>query len=654
MVDKVVKLEDAVAAINDGDTICVSGFVGIGTPECLLRGVQDRFLQEAMPKDISLLFAAAPGDGQDRGLNRLAIPGLVKRAIGGHWSLVPKLGALAMCNEIEAYNLPLGCISQLYRDIAAGKPGMYSKVGLHTFVDPRQTGGAINECTTKPLVELKKIDDEEWLFYRSIPVDVALIRGTTADNQGNITMEREALTLDMLSIAMAAKNSGGLVIAQVERIAATGSLDPRRVVVPGNLVDCVVVAEPEEHLQTYSTPYDHAFTGRMKADVGHVQAMDLNERKIIARRAAMELPINGVVNLGIGMPEGVSAIANEEGIIDNITMTTEAGVFGGIPQTGLDFGASLNASAVIQTNQNFDFYDGGGLDLACLGMAEADGLGDVNVSCFKGRFAGAGGFINISQNARKVVFVGTFTAGGLKVEIVNGELNILQEGRSRKFIESVEQITFSGSYANSQTKEVLYVTERCVFKLVESGLELIEIAPGIDLQKDILDRMDFVPLIRDVKPMCPAIFKENRMKLRSYLLDIPIDDRLAYDKESNILFANLSGLKVCDNEDLEVLEEQLLVFFNNIGQKVNIVSNYDGIDISAKMQGKFINLIQRLDEEFYLTASRYSTSAFLRQKLGKDLKNRSISPHIFETRAEAASFIEKSRMNHKYNDLVAG
>jgi len=330
MVDKVVRLEDAIATIGDGDTVCVSGFVGIGTPECLLRGLEDRFDAHQQPKDISLLFAAAPGDGKDKGLNRLAKPGLVKRAIGGHWSLVPKLGALAMQNKIEAYNLPLGCISQLYRDIAGGKPGMFSKVGLHTFVDPRQSGGAINECTTRPLVELQEMAGEEWLFYHSVPVDVALIRGTTADRLGNITMEREALTLDMLSIAMAAKNSGGLVIAQVERIAAAGSLGPKDVIVPGNLVDCVVVAERDEHMQTFATPYEHAFTGRMKADVDEKVPMPLSQRKIIARRAAMELPINGVVNLGIGMPEGVAAVANEENVINQITLTTEAGVLGAV------------------------------------------------------------------------------------------------------------------------------------------------------------------------------------------------------------------------------------------------------------------------------------------------------------------------------------
>ena len=639
MVDKVVRLEDAIATVDDGDTVCVSGFVGIGTPECLLRGLQDRFLAHAAPKDISLLFAAAPGDGKDKGLNRLAIPGLVKRAIGGHWSLVPKLGAMAMNNEIEAYNLPLGCISQLYRDIASGKPGMFSKVGLHTFVDPRQSGGAINDCTKKPLVELKEINDEEWLFYHSVPVDVALIRGTTADRLGNITMEREALTLDMLPIAMAAKNSGGLVIAQVERIAAVGSLDPKQVIVPGNLVDCVVVSEPDEHHQTYCTPYQHAFTGRMRADVDHVQPMELNERKIIARRAAMELPVNGVVNLGIGMPEGVSAVANEEGIIGNITLTTEAGVFGGVPQSGLDFGAAVNANAIIQTNQQFDFYDGGGLDLACLGMAETDANGNVNVSRFKDRFAGAGGFINISQNARKVVFVGTFTAGGLKVGIADGQLKIAQEGRGRKFENAVEQITFNGRYAAEQGKEVLYVTERCVFRLTHAGLKLAEIAPGIDLQKDILDQMAFEPVIDNPKQMDARIFGDGRMKLRRQLLDIPMKDRLFHDNQQNIVFVNLSGLLIETDDELSAFEKDLNSFFSSLGTKVNLVSNYDGISIGPRMAAKFANVLGQLEYDYYLTATRYTTSAFLRQKLGQDLKNRSISPHIFETRQEAADYV---------------
>jgi len=639
LVDKVVSLEDAIATIDNEDTVCVSGFVGIGTPETLLRGIEERFVTRQEPKDISLLFAAAPGDGKEKGLNRLAKPGLIKRAIGGHWSLVPKLGAMAVANEIEAYNLPLGCISQLYRDIAARKPGMFSKVGLHTFVDPRQTGGAINDITKKPLVEL----GEEWLFYHSIPVDVALIRGTTADPAGNITMEREALTLDMLPIAMAAKNSGGLVIAQVERIAAKGSLNPREVKVPGNLVDCIVVAEPDEHWQTYQTQYEHGFSGRMKIVVDQVKPMELSERKIIARRAAIELPINGVVNLGIGMPEGVAAVANEEDIIDHITLSTEAGILGGVPQSGLDFGAAVNADAVIQTNQQFDFYDGGGLDLCCLGMAETDQHGNVNVSMFKKRFAGAGGFINISQNARKVLFVGTFTTGGLQVKAEDGKLQIIQEGRAKKFEENVEQITFNGSFAAEQGKEVLYITERCVFKLVEEGLELIETAPGIDLERDILNQMNFRPIMCDIKEMDMRIFREKTMKLRRQLLEIPLADRLYYDAEQNIVFSNLSGLEISTKEELEELSDALNEFFRNLGRKVNIIANYDGISIAPKLSAKFANALSQLEYDYYLTTTRYTTSAFLRQKLGEDLKQRSIQSHIFETQQEAAAYIQEMK-----------
>jgi propionate CoA-transferase len=639
MVDKVIPLEDAIATIDDGDTVCVSGFVGIGTPDGLLRGLENQFLSAATPRDLSLIFAAAPGDGKEKGLNRLAHKGLVKRAIGGHWSLVPKLGAMAVAEEIEAYNLPLGCISQLYRDIAAGKPGMFSKVGLRTFVDPRQSGGAINTISTEKLVEVKELLGEEWLFYHAVPVDVALIRGTTADPSGNITMEREALTLDMLPIAMAAKNSGGLVIAQVERIAAAGSLSPKEVVVPGNLVDCVVVADREDHMQTFQTQYEHAFTGRMVSIVDQIAPMKLDPRKIIARRAAMELPVNGVVNLGIGMPEGVGAVANEEEIIDHITLTTEAGVLGGVPQSGLDFGAAINADSIIQTNQQFDFYDGGGLDLACLGMAETDAKGNVNVSRFKDRFAGAGGFINISQNARKVLFVGTFTAGGLQVALEDGKMSIVQEGRNRKFIVGVEQITFNGAYAAEQGKDVLYITERCVFKMTDAGLELVEIAPGIDLKADILDQMEFEPVINDVKLMDPRLFVDKRMGLRGDMLNMNMSSRLVHDAKNNILFANLSGIEIDTEDDLEAFREPFEAFLGGLGQKVNLISNHDGMSIAPRLASKWADLLSRLESEYYLTACRYSTSPFLRQKLGQDLKNRAIAPHIFETRDEAAAYI---------------
>jgi propionate CoA-transferase len=639
MVDKIVSLEDAMALVGDNDTVCVSGFVGIGTPQALIRGLKDRYVETQTPRDISLLFAAAPGDGKDGGLNQLALDGLVKRAIGGHWSLVPKLGAMAVANKIEAYNLPLGCISQLYRDIAAGKPGMFSKVGLRTFVDPRDLGGAINDISKEKLVELMEFHGEEWLFYRSIPIDVALIRGTTADKLGNITMEREALTLDGLSIAMAAKNSGGLVICQVERIAAEGSLPPREVIVPGNLVDCVVVSSPEEHMQTFQTSYNHAFSGRLRGVVDSIAPMLFSDRKIIARRAAMELPINGVVNLGIGMPEGVGAVANEEEIIDKITLTTEAGVLGGVPQSSLDFGAAINANAVIQTNQQFDFYDGGGLDLAVLGMAEVDRHGNVNVSRFKDRFAGAGGFINISQNARKLVFVGTFKAKGLKVECAGGKMKIAQEGAMMKFIDQVEQVTYNGRYGAEQGRTVLYVTERCVFRLTPDGLELAEVAPGLDIQKDIVDQMAFEPIIKSPKLMNATLFQPNLMKLKDQLLNLRMEDRLTYDADSNTVFINLSGVELNTEEQFEKHVAAMNGFFHGLGKKVNIVSNYDGRTIAPKLQAKHLDFITDLEKKYYLTAARYTTSAFLRQKMGQDLKNRAIAPHIFETADEARAYI---------------
>ena len=429
MKNKVVSPEEAAAVIRDGDTVSVSGFVGIGTPDELILAIENRFLGTQQPKDLTLVFTAAPGDGKDRGLNHLAHRGLVKRAVGGHWALLPKLCALALDESIEAYNLPLGCIAQLYREIAGGAPGTHDARRTATFVDPRQDGGKINTLTSEDLVRLTEIDGEEWLFYKSFPINIALIRGTTADLAGNITFEREALTLDTLPAAMAARNSGGLVVAQVERIAAEASLDPRKVHLP----TCSSIASwsrgrritgrPTRRCTTMPSPVE------LRVPLDRIAPMPLDERKLIGRRAAMELPLGGVVNLGIGMPEGVAAIAAEEKVLRYITLTAEPGIIGGVPQSGLDFGAAINPEAVIQQNQQFDFYDGGGLDLACLGMAQTDAEGNVNVSRFGSRLAGAGGFINITQNARKLVFAGTFTAGGLAIAIEDGRLRIVREGK---------------------------------------------------------------------------------------------------------------------------------------------------------------------------------------------------------------------------------
>ena len=415
MKNKIVSATEAIAIIRDGDTIACSGFVGSGTPDELIVALEKRFVETASPRDLTLLFAAGPGDGKERGLNRLARDGMIKRAVGGHWGMVPKLSVMAVDGRIEAYNLPLGTMTQLFRDIAGHRAGTLTKVGLRTFVDPRQQGGKINDRTTDDLVRLMQIDDEEWLFYKAFPISVALLRGTTADLGGNITMEREALTLDNLALAMAAKNSNGFVIVQVERVCAHGMLNSRQVQIPGVLVDCVVLARPEHHTQTYATVYNPAFSSELKVPLDMLGLMPLDERKIIARRCAFELPMGGVVNLGIGMPEGVAQVANEEKVLNYVTLTAEPGVIGGLPQSGLDFGAAVNTDAVIHQNQQFDFYDGGGLDMACLGMAQVDADGHVNVSRFGPRLAGAGGFINISQSSRRVLFAGTFTTGGLEV-----------------------------------------------------------------------------------------------------------------------------------------------------------------------------------------------------------------------------------------------
>lgn len=512
---KVTKMsaDEAVQLIADGDTVVTGGFIGCGVPEEIEAEIERSFLEKGKPRNLTLIYSAGQGDGKDKGINHLGHESLVKKVIGGHWGLAPKLQKLALENKIEAYNLPQGVISHLFRDVAAGRPGTITHVGLKTFVDPRLEGGKINSITKEELVEVVQLDGQDYLRYKPFHIDVALLRGTYCDEDGNVTLEEEAVSLDTLSIAQACRNCGGKVIVQVKKIVKSGTLDPKLVKIPGIYVDAVVeVSDESNHQQTFATDYDSCMAGNSYIPLSKLEPLPLNERKIIGRRCAMELTKGSVVNLGIGMPEMVSNVANEEGFGDQMTLTVESGPVGGMPLGGLNFGTTLNGHAILDQPYQFDFYDGGGLDAAFLGLAQCDAKGNINVSKFGPKIPGCGGFINITQNAKKVVYCGTFTAGGLKIACDSGRLKILQEGKVSKFLKVVEQVTFSGDIATSKKQPVIYVTERAVFELSDKGLVLTEIAPGVELQKDILELMDFDPIIADdLKLMDERIFSEDKM-----------------------------------------------------------------------------------------------------------------------------------------------
>lgn len=468
--------DEAIAAIPSGATVAVGGFVGAGHPEMLTSALERRFLQTGTPNDLTLYYCAGQGDRCERGLNHLAYAGLVKRVIGGHWNLAPKLGTLALANEIEAYNLPQGVLSVLLREIAAKRPGLFTQVGLNTFIDPAQTGGRMNARTTEPLVERVEIDGQTWLRYKSVPVHVGLIRATHADARGNLSMECEGLISEVLPIAQAAKNHGGIVIAQVESVVDVLP-DPKAVRVPGILVDYIVTSGGLQHDQTFGEVFNEEFVVSSNLTF-ELPAMAESERKVIGTRALKEIREGDIVNLGIGLPESVAMVAAETGRLHEFTLTVESGPTGGVPASGLSFGCSHFPEAVIDQPAQFDFYDGGGLDIGVLGAVEVDAQGSVNVTSFAGRFAGVGGFVNIAHSARRLIFCCTFLAKG-----------------QPKFVREIQHVCFHGPTAVSRGQQVLYVTERAVFELASTGLCLIEVMPGFDVQKDVLDQMQFVPQV---------------------------------------------------------------------------------------------------------------------------------------------------------------
>lgn len=512
---KIMTAQEAVRElIHDGDMIAFNGFVGAQHAEEVTKTIQEEFLSTGHPRDLRVMYAAGMGDSGEKGLNHLAEEGLLDTVIGGHWSLQPRMQQMALENKFAAYNLPQGVISELFRECAAKRPGLLTKVGLKTFVDPRNEGGKLNEKAKEKgdIVKVLELDKEEYLYYPAQKINVGIIRATFADTQGNCSCEKEGVLADIMPVAMAARTNGGYVIVQVESIVEYGQLDVRMIQIPGIYVDAIVVAQPENHMQTNSTQFNRAYSGAKRVPVSAVRPMPMGNRKIIARRCAMELQPGVVINLGIGMPEGVGSIVAEENI-PGMVLTTEAGTIGGIPMSGGDFGVTLNPDAIIHQSFQFDFYDGGGLDMAILGLAECDQDGNVNVSKFGPKIAGCGGFINISQPTHKVIFCGTFTAGGLKETVEAGRLVIRQEGAVGKFKQAVEQITFSGEYAKEAGQEILYITERAVFRLTKEGIELTEVAPGIDIEKDILAHMEFRPVMHDVKLMDERIFREEKMGL---------------------------------------------------------------------------------------------------------------------------------------------
>lgn len=516
---KVIRSQEVPALLHSGSTVAVGGFGAYCCPDELLAALETAHAQAGTPDNFTFVTGIGTGNNTDAdiGLNRLRGEGLIGTMIAAHLANCPVIGRMVGDNRFPAFVLPLGVVARLMAATASGEPGVLTHVGKGTFADPQEEACCANQKAResgRKIVEAANIGGKQELFYPAFPVDAALIRATYADEDGNLSFAHEALTGLEMEMAMAAHNSGGLVIAQVEKIVARGSLDPKAVRIHRSVVDYVVVADPVNHRQSYATDaYRAELSGEVRVPAHAIETLPLDVRKVIARRGAMELQPGMVINLGIGIPSGVGSVANEEGIRD-ITMSLESGPIGGVPVAGVGFAAAVNPESIASLGDTFYLYDGGGLDMTCLGAAEIDEQGNVNVSSFNGRCTGPGGFINISQSTPKVCFMFAFTAGKTEIHPSEGRLHILQDGKGVKFVPRVQQITFSADYARQTGQQVLYITERCVFRLDEKGLLLTEVAPGVDIQRDILDKMCFRPRVSpELKTMDAKIFCTQPMGL---------------------------------------------------------------------------------------------------------------------------------------------
>lgn len=641
---KVISAADAVSLINDGDTVCVSGFVCQGAPEAVLKALGERYKETNSPNNLTLLFGGGPGDFDKRGLNHLAqlppegssAPPMLRRTIGSHYGQTPMLARLALDEIVEAWTLPMGSVSRMLRAQSTHSPGHITTIGLGTYVDPDLSGGAANESAkrssfNKQLVTKISLDDQNFLMYKALPVNVAIIRGTTADGQGNISIEHESLKCDQMTTAAAARNSGGIVIAQVKRVAANCSLPSRTIAVPGALVDCVVVVDTEDHdtlhPMSYVENHNPVLTGEFRTPQDQLPTMSLDVRKIIARRASFGLKPNTVVNLGIGLPEGVAAVAAEEGMLSYVTLSTEPGSFGGIPASGHSFGPSFNSDALVEMNQMFDFYDGGGLDLCFLGAAQVSKNGDVNVSRMsKNRLTGPGGFIDISQSTKNIFFMTPLTTKGLELDIPgDGTMKIATEGELKKFVSEVYEKTFSGDEAVRRGQTVFYVTERAVFRrsAKHDVIELIEIAPGIDLQNDILDQLDFQPVVsKNLKVMDRRIFMKERMGIQRDLFG-SLNERFTYHEDDHSMFLDLFGITIDSEDDIQWLMDSVGYMLDPLVAAkgpIDMVVNYDGFDIRKDLEEKYNAALEVLGAKYYKSVVRFAGKAFKRAKLGKQLR----------------------------------